>query len=481
MGERYAFGRTHVKSKLTFLKYLIKLIAAVIIIFSSLFFYISYLYFSLPNPSNLKYNNPIITEFIKLKCDEECKINWVPLSEISIFVKQAVISAEDVRFFNHSGVDWKSLQTAVKINIKQRKISWGASTITMQLAKNLYLSPKKTIIRKLKEIILTYKIEKALSKNRILELYLNIVEWGPDIFGISNASNFYFNKKPIDIGPNEASLLAAILPNPNFIHGRKIPNRFMESGQMIFENLLLLHLPLPTANENNTLKCKLRLNEEEIFNVNYILANVFSNIANGIENGDASLYSKDELMNLLSENNQIFVNDLFSKIKTIRKLDPIKCNRDYKKNNLVKLQQEDLHGNKRIFWVSEQSSQNLHNLLLAAANNGIFLRINSAYRSPGYQIYVFLKQLRKNNYCLSLTANEVALPNESEHSCLDRQAIDFGNSDTNSRINETGPYFSWLNENASKYGFYLTYPKSNNSNMSFEPWHWAYNPHASSN
>src|SRR3989338_10147386 len=141
---------------------------------------------------------------------------WVPLSQISSYLITAVVASEDDAFFQHKGFDIDELQDAIKTDIEKKRFARGASTITMQLARNLYLTKEKTLTRKLKEAYLTYRLEKVLTKKRILELYLNMVEWGPGIYGIGEASEYYFGKSPLELNLKEATLLAVILPNPRY-------------------------------------------------------------------------------------------------------------------------------------------------------------------------------------------------------------------------------------------------------------------------
>ena len=139
---------------------------------------------------------------------------WVPLSKMSPYLIKAVLIAEDDKFWKHEGFDYDSIEKAIEKDIQAGKFRFGGSTISQQLAKNLYLSPVKSIWRKIAEAILTWKLERNLSKKRILELYLNLVEWGEGIFGVEVASRHYFGKSSIDLTPLEAARLAAILPNP---------------------------------------------------------------------------------------------------------------------------------------------------------------------------------------------------------------------------------------------------------------------------
>jgi len=139
---------------------------------------------------------------------------WVPLSQVSESLIKAVLIAEDDKFWQHNGFDFEAIGEAIEEDIKERRFRRGASTITQQLAKNLYLSPSKTPLRKLREAVIAWRIERALSKRRILEIYLNVVEWGEGIYGTEAASMRYYGKHASEVAPEEAARLAAVLPNP---------------------------------------------------------------------------------------------------------------------------------------------------------------------------------------------------------------------------------------------------------------------------
>jgi monofunctional biosynthetic peptidoglycan transglycosylase len=139
---------------------------------------------------------------------------WVSYGRISPFIARAVVVGEDAKFWRHDGFDLPAIKYALEKDLKARKFALGGSTITQQLAKNLYLGPDKNPIRKIKEAILTWRIEHTLSKRRILELYLNVVEWGDGIFGIEAASEHYFGHSAALLSAREAAELAAVLPNP---------------------------------------------------------------------------------------------------------------------------------------------------------------------------------------------------------------------------------------------------------------------------
>jgi monofunctional biosynthetic peptidoglycan transglycosylase len=150
---------------------------------------------------------------------------WVPYDAISEHLKKAVLISEDAAFFSHKGVDLNELREALKKDWETLSFSRGGSTITMQLAKNLYLNPSKNPLRKLKEIIIAHQLERDLSKRRIFEIYLNVVEWGRSIYGAEAASRFYFGKSAAALDPLEGATLAALLPSPRLAKERSILNR----------------------------------------------------------------------------------------------------------------------------------------------------------------------------------------------------------------------------------------------------------------
>ncbi len=159
---------------------------------------------------------------------------YTPWHRINPYVKWAVILSEDARFYSHKGVDYDALKGALKKNLEVGRYVQGGSTITQQLAKNLFLSREKSIIRKIKEIIIAFLLERVLSKTRILELYLNAVEFGPLVYGINNASQYYFGKHPSALNPLEASILASLLPSPRIFN----PLRNVERTEMRAKRVL---------------------------------------------------------------------------------------------------------------------------------------------------------------------------------------------------------------------------------------------------
>ncbi len=192
------------------------LFVLIIVMFLDVLRYVIY-----PNVSSLKKNNPELTAFMEYReaqwADEnrDMKIDkkWVTIKQISPNLIKAVLIGEDDGFYKHDGFDVKGMENALERSIKNGTLA-GGSTISQQLSKNLYLSPSKNPIRKIKEAIITYRIEKTLSKRRILEIYLNVAEWGDGIFGIEAAAHHYYGKSAKNLSAQEAAHLASILPNP---------------------------------------------------------------------------------------------------------------------------------------------------------------------------------------------------------------------------------------------------------------------------
>lgn len=201
-------------------KSLLKRVILLLTIILSVFIAFQFVY---PDVSELKGKNPGKTAFMSYREKEwqregkKYRINrkWVPLKAISPYLVKAVLIAEDDKFWSHEGFDYEAMQKAIEKDIKAKKFKLGGSTISQQLAKNLYLSPSKNPIRKIREAIITWRMEKALTKKRILEIYLNVAEWGDrGIFGIEAASRAYYDKPAAALSAEEAARLAAVLPNP---------------------------------------------------------------------------------------------------------------------------------------------------------------------------------------------------------------------------------------------------------------------------
>jgi monofunctional biosynthetic peptidoglycan transglycosylase len=152
----------------------------------------------------------------KLRAGAGLKHAWVGYGAISVHLKRAVIAAEDARFLEHEGVDWDAVQKALETNRRRGKAARGGSTISQQLAKNLFLSPERSYLRKGQELLITWMIEAAWDKRRILEVYLNVAEWGDGVFGAEAAARHYYGTPASRLGPEQSARLAVMLPRPKF-------------------------------------------------------------------------------------------------------------------------------------------------------------------------------------------------------------------------------------------------------------------------
>ena len=185
----------------------------------------AYLYLTLPDVRPLRTSTPSTTAFIELRAREARARGeqprrvqrWVSYARISQHLKRAVLVSEDSGFWEHDGVDYEQLRESMEINWMRGAFVRGGSTITQQLAKNLYLSPSKNPVRKARELLIARRLELELSKQRILELYLNLIEWGDGIYGAEAAARTYFRKSAADVGPQEAALLAGAIVNPRLL------------------------------------------------------------------------------------------------------------------------------------------------------------------------------------------------------------------------------------------------------------------------
>jgi monofunctional biosynthetic peptidoglycan transglycosylase len=177
-------------------------------------------------------NNPESTAFMRARLAAMREDNararlahqWVPYSRISVSLKRAVVASEDAKFVSHRGFDWEAIQEAHERNVREGEVVRGASTITQQLAKNLFLSGERTWWRKAQEAAIAVMLETILSKRRILEIYLNVIEWGNGVFGAEAAARHHFGVAAANLTPEQAARLAAMIPSPrHYSHGRETP------------------------------------------------------------------------------------------------------------------------------------------------------------------------------------------------------------------------------------------------------------------
>jgi monofunctional biosynthetic peptidoglycan transglycosylase len=209
------------------------------------FAYAAYVYLTLPDVRPLRTVNPRSTAFIELRAREarargdtpRRTQHWVSYARISRHLKDAVRVAEDSLFWQHDGVDYQQLKESMEVNLERLEFARGASTITQQLAKNLYLSPSKNPVRKLRELLIARRLEAELSKQRIYEIYLNVIEWGDGIYGAEAAARRVFGKSAAELSAHESALLAAAIINPRVLDPGHPSTRLRRRQQMILRRM----------------------------------------------------------------------------------------------------------------------------------------------------------------------------------------------------------------------------------------------------
>ncbi len=195
------------------------------------------------NPSSSAFMEQRLEIMQEKNPDAELRHRWVPYDQISNHLKRAVIAAEDAKFVDHEGFDWQGIQRAMVKNAKQGKIVAGGSTISQQLAKNLFLSGRRTPWRKGEEALITLMLERLMTKRRILEIYLNVIEWGNGVFGAEAASRHYFKFSAAQLGPAQASKLAAMVPNPRYYDKNRNARGLLRKTRIIQRQLGRVELP----------------------------------------------------------------------------------------------------------------------------------------------------------------------------------------------------------------------------------------------
>jgi len=205
----------------------------------------AFIYITLPDVRSLRATNPTTTAFIELRAreahargEQPRRIQkWIDYARVSPNLKRAVLVTEDSRFWTHEGIDFDELKESMEVNIERMEFARGGSTITQQLAKNLYLSPSKNPIRKVREFLIARRLEAELSKQRILELYLNVIEWGDGIYGAEAAARTYFRKSANDLSASESALLAAAISNPHVLNPAHPTPRLVRRQKMVLRRM----------------------------------------------------------------------------------------------------------------------------------------------------------------------------------------------------------------------------------------------------
>jgi monofunctional biosynthetic peptidoglycan transglycosylase len=196
-------------------------------------------------------NNPESTAFMlrgsvlfqEKHPNKNIKQEWVDYDKISAHLKRALIASEDAKFNDHEGFDWDGIEVAFEKNLKKGRIVAGGSTISQQLAKNLFLSPSKNPLRKLEEAVITFMMEQTLPKRRILEIYLNVIEWGNGVYGAQAASQHYFKTNAANLTPYQAAKLAAMVSNPKFYDTNRNARGLAKKTRIIQRRLVQVDLP----------------------------------------------------------------------------------------------------------------------------------------------------------------------------------------------------------------------------------------------
>ena len=206
---------------------------------------LAYVYLTLPDVRVLARTNPKTTAFMELRAQEAAREGrtvrrvqtWVPYSRISPSLKRAVLVAEDAAFWDHEGIDLEEIRESMRINWEQGRAVRGASTITQQLAKNLYLSPSRDPFRKLRELIIARRLEAALPKARIFEIYLNVIEWGDGIWGAEAAARTYFRSPASALDAQQSALLAGAIINPRALNPARPTRRLLQRQRLILSRM----------------------------------------------------------------------------------------------------------------------------------------------------------------------------------------------------------------------------------------------------
>lgn len=227
-----------------------------LVVLAAGFWYLCYLYVSLPDVRPLVRENPTTTAFMARRVREARdegrrltpRYRWVPYERISSQLKRAVLTAEDAAFWQHGGLDYEQIRESFEYNLERGEFARGASTITQQLAKNLYLSPARTPDRKVREVMISRRLEAVLSKRRILELYLNVIEWGDGVFGAEAAARTHFGASAGSLGPEESALLAAAIINPRVLDPGRPNARLQRRQRMLLRRMGRATPPADTGN-----------------------------------------------------------------------------------------------------------------------------------------------------------------------------------------------------------------------------------------
>ena len=230
------------KTSRRWLKWLI-LGPILLVLLVQLYFFVMVCWYSVFNPGSTSFMRQQLSELREKNPNAQLKHEWVPYERISNNLKKAVVASEDSRFAEHGGVDWEALEKAYERNNKRSKVVGGGSTITQQLAKNLFLSGSRSYLRKGQEMIIAFMLETVMSKKRILEVYLNVVEYGRGVFGAEAAARYYYKTSAANLNPQQAARLAVMLPNPRYYDKHRATNYLVRRTALIQRRMRFADLP----------------------------------------------------------------------------------------------------------------------------------------------------------------------------------------------------------------------------------------------
>ena len=214
-----------------------------LVLLVQLYFFVMVCWYAYFNPGSTSFMRQQLSELREKNPDAQLKHQWVPYERISTNLKRAVVASEDSGFAAHGGVDWEALEKAYERNNRRSKVVGGGSTITQQLAKNLFLSGSRSYLRKGQEMIIAFMLETVMSKRRILEVYLNVVEYGRGVFGAEAAARHYFRTSAAKLSSSQAARLAVMLPNPRYYDKHRSTSYLVRRTALIQRRMRFADLP----------------------------------------------------------------------------------------------------------------------------------------------------------------------------------------------------------------------------------------------
>lgn len=245
MSTTITMGKTRkvaAKSSRRWLKWLI-LGPILLVLLVQLYFFVMVCWYAMFDPSSTSFMRQQLAALQEKNPEAKLKHQWVPYERISDNLKRAVVVSEDSGFIEHGGVDWEALEKAYDKNKRRSKVVGGGSTITQQLAKNLFLSGSRSYLRKGQEMIIAFMLETVMPKRRILEIYLNVVEFGRGVFGAEAAARHYYRSSAAKLSPAQAARLAVMLPNPRYYDKRGVTNYLARRANAIQRQMRFAELP----------------------------------------------------------------------------------------------------------------------------------------------------------------------------------------------------------------------------------------------